>query len=90
MAHPVVTTGTVSTVSTTKRPNESTEAWVTRHNSAVDGATPGGNTLTTSYTSAGGAEVVVTNRINDETDASFLARHEADYVSYMGGAPPIP
>ena len=90
MAHPIVTSGTVNPVSTTKRPNETTGAWVARHGTSVDGATPSGDTLTTNYTSASGGEVVVTTRNNDETDASFIARHETAYLAYMAEAPPIP
>ena len=90
MANPIVTTGTVKTVSTTKRPNEGTEEWVGRHNAGVSAETPDGDTLTTNYTSASGAETVTTNRNDGESDANFLARHETDYIEHMTGAPPIP
>jgi hypothetical protein len=88
--HPITTTGTTSTVSTTKNSGESVSDWVERHDNAVANATPNGDSLTTTYTSANGSESKTTTRLPNETDAAFLARHVTDYLEKMVSTPPIP
>ncbi|MEO6711026.1 MAG: hypothetical protein ABI054_06865 [Planctomycetota bacterium] len=77
-------------MTTTRNIGESTTEWVPRHASDVQGATPSGNTLTTTYTSSQGVESVETIRLPNETDAQFLKRHENDYLQTMASNPPIP
>lgn len=89
-SHPISTVGTTPTVTTTKQSTESTGDWVDRHDKAVEAAAPSGNTLTTTYTSSQGAESVQTTRLENESDAEFRARHQADYLDAMADRPPIP
>lgn len=88
--HPISTTGTSPTVTTTKNTGETTAEWVGRHNSNVHATTPNGNTLTTTYTSSQGSESVETIRLPNETDGKFLVRHQNDYLQSMTTKPPIP
>lgn len=90
MANPISTTGLAKPVSTTKRPNETTQGWIQRHTDGVNQTTPDGDKLTTQYTSAAGPEEVVTNRLENESDQDFLDRHIGDYTAAMVGSPPIP
>ncbi|HTF89491.1 MAG TPA: hypothetical protein VK843_13850 [Planctomycetota bacterium] len=88
--HPISTTGTSPAVTTTKTSGETSAEWVDRHDTAVQGTTPSGNTLTTTYTSTQGAELVETIRLPNETDGKFLARHQNDYMESMANHPPVP
>ncbi len=88
-AHPITTVGLSTAVTTTQGVGESVPEWVTRHDEAVAASTPSGNTLTTTYTSANGAESITTQRNEGESDAEFLGRHRVAYLRRMFNSPPI-
>jgi hypothetical protein len=91
VSNPINTTGlSGGDVSTTHKSGQTTRDWVDDHNTAVEGTSPDGDTLKTTWTSAAGAESVTTTRMLDEDDEHFLARHEIDYLTGMVGAPPVP
>lgn len=90
MSNPITTSGTAPEVSTKCLPGEGPSSWVTRHNAAVQSATPTGNTLSTSWTSVNGRQTVSTTRDPGETDEDFLLRHIHDYLVAMLEEPPVP
>jgi hypothetical protein len=91
MANPITTSGLNSgSVSTQHQSAQTTGEWVRSHCESLDSETPAGNTLTTEWTSAGGKEQTVTTRKAGESDATFMARHEAEFATDMTDAPPIP
>ncbi len=91
MNNPITTTGlSGGAINSTKQSGESTAAWVKRHDDQVSDDSPGGNTLTTTWTSAGGPESVVTNRNAGESPKEFRLRHQNEYLVCMFEAPPVP
>jgi len=91
LSNPITTSGLKNgLVSTDHLSGESTQAWVGRHSTSVELTKPGGNTLTTTWTSANGRQSVSTDRAPNETDESFLLRHILDYSDGMVPEPPIP
>lgn len=91
MLNAITTTGlTGGSVSTPHQSGQSTREWIDAHTAAVDQGTPKNDTLTTTWTSLAGPEQVVTIREPGESDALFLARHEAAYCAEMVTAPPVP
>jgi hypothetical protein len=91
VSNPITTTGVAGgPITTTYQSGQTTREWVDTHNAAVGSSTPSGNKLTTTWTSSAGAQEVITNRLQDESDAAFLARHQIDYLTGMTSAPPVP
>jgi hypothetical protein len=91
MSNPITTTGLdAGDISTEHQSGQSTNDWVGAHNSALDQATPSGKTLTTTWTSLVGRQEVETTRNSGESDALFIARHEAAYMLAMLDATPVP
>ena len=90
MSHPITTSGLTGPDTTTyHQSGQNTSDWVDTHNGAVDARVPDGNKLTTTWTSAAGAEEVTTTRQLGENDDHFLARHELAYCLAMIDAAPV-
>jgi hypothetical protein len=91
VSNPITTSGvTGPDISTYHQSGQTTRDWVDDHTKSVDQAVPDGDKLTTTWTSAAGPEEVSTTRHEGEDDEEFLARHEYEYATAMGNAPPIP
>jgi len=75
-------------VSTPHPSAQTVRDWVAEHNQALDGESPDADELTTEWTSQAGPEKVVTEREPSEDDATFLGRHQAEYMLEMLEAPP--
>ena len=91
MPNPITTSGLQGgDVATDHQPGQTTQQWVADHDTAIEAAGPKGDKLTTTWTSASGAQSTETTRLPDEDDEHFLARHEAAYFRAMGTEPPIP
>ena len=90
MANDISTSGVKNgPKSTSHDSGETTETWVSRHTIKVQASQPNGQRLTTTWTSANGAQSRATERFPNETDESFLLRHIFDYMDLMAVEPPI-
>lgn len=85
----ITTAGLTTTVTTTQGAGETVPKWIDRHDRAVASGTPSGNTLTTTYESSSGQQVVQTTRKDGESDSEFLLRHRSQYLLQMISYPPI-
>jgi YD repeat-containing protein len=91
MSHPIKTSElNPASVSTTDGTGESIPDWIARHNQLVSDSTPSGNTLTTTWTSASGPQIITTTRNPGESPKEFRLRHHTDYLVLMIEEPPIP
>jgi hypothetical protein len=86
----ITTTGTTTDpVSTSRQAGESAGDWAERHGGRVSSATPSGDTLTTTWKSAGGDQSKATHRRSGESDALFQARHILEFTAAMIDQPPV-
>lgn len=91
MANAITTTGTTNDpVSTKHQSGEGVQEWVKRHDKKVSGATPSGDSLTTSWPCASGQESTTTDRIAGESNTAFVQRHIMAYLLAMIECPPVP
>jgi len=68
---------------------EPVEEWVGRHNDSVAASAPTGDTLTTTWRSAGGPKSKKTQRDPGESNGAFRMRHILEYTTAMIENPPI-
>lgn len=89
MSSPISTTGTTSDpIDTTQMGGEAVDDWIARHSVDLATSTPSGDTLTTTWKSASGANSKATNRRPGEPDGVFLLRHITMYTLAMAEDPP--
>jgi hypothetical protein len=91
VANSISTSGTTpQPLTTTHQSGQSVREWVGDHSTALANSTPTGDQLTTTWPSANGTITVTTNRVNDESDATFIASHVNAYLLRMIEDPPVP
>jgi hypothetical protein len=91
MTNDITTSGLVSgPLSTSHQSGQSVQEWVAAHCDALEGKTPSGDKLVTTWTSAAGPEEVVTEREPGESDEEFMRRHKHEFLLAMIEAQPVP
>lgn len=90
MPTPILTSTTTNGDVATYKGTDTTRDWVTNHNNTLTASRPSGDRLTTTWNSADGMKSRVTDRYPAESDESFMARHQIEYMADMLQYPPTP
>lgn len=96
MANKIRTQGmTTNPLETEHNGTWSTRDWVRAHKLALQGDSVDGDNLATCWDADDGAGGTVekcegTDRLTNEDDATFLARHVGDFLVEMVACPPVP